>query len=265
MSSFFLMPYQRFNIGMWGKRSFVISYNMDGPDHTLMIFSNSYEVEIPGGLKGYTVGSIGKLVSLQNKPLIYKKALSAASQVLIHKTLHQNTNEVYFDDYGDSSDDESLKSMIAGYLFGPGELNIFERLYIYIHLSDIVSSKSTRILVTSQKPDVKIFEKSFRNERKLVQLIYRTSSKTGYELASMLENNGIRVADILEYSPTSTDLAEYAKNGVEKCLIIESSPTFSKTSDFLSSYFGCEKIYGETGLYNIKLILDEKTEKEWGS
>lgn len=257
-SSFFVSKYQRVNIGMWGKRTMILSYNLNSPDHSLIIFSNNYEVEIPGGLKGYTVGAIGKLVDLEKKPLIFKKALSSAGQVLIHKTQYENTNEVYFDDFGDLSSDDAIKSIITASLFGPGELNLLERIFIFIHLSDVVGQRTSRFIVSSQKIEPKLYEKVFRNERELVQLQYQKSSRTAYEFASMLENIGIRVSDILPI-----DRGE--RREVEKCEVIESDAEVSETAKFLSAYFGCRVVRGDTGIYNIKLILDEQIEKEWGS
>lgn len=257
-SSFFTSKYQRVNIGIWGKRTIILSYNLSSPDHSLIVFSNSYEIEIPGGLKGYTVGAIGKLVDLERKPLIFKKALSSAGQLLIHKTQHENTSEVYFDDFGDPSSDDALKSMIISSLLGPGDLNVLERIYIFFHLSEVVGPRTSRAIVTSQKFEPKLYEKVFRNERKLVQLQYQKSSKTAYEFASMLENIGIRVSDVL-----SIDRGE--NRVISRCEVIEQEANVSETAKFLSAYFDCRIVRGETGIYNIKLILDQVTESEWGS
>ncbi len=255
--SFFLKPYQRINIGMWGKRSIILSYNLHSPDHTLIFFTNNYEIEIPGGLRGYTVGSIGRLVSLEKKQVIYKKALSSAGQVLIHKTLHDATDTVYFDDFGDISDDRSVGSIITSYIFGGGELNIFERLFLFFHMSDITSNRTSRIILSSGKQEAKLYEKIFRNERKLVQIKYKSSVTTAYEISSILENIGIRVADVVEASGNAVEKGA-------KCAVVESAGKQSETAKFLASYFECKMMSGDTGLYNIHLTFGDAFENEWG-
>lgn len=260
--SFFFKPYQRINIGMWGKRSMILSYNLHSSDHSLIFFTNGYEIEIPGGLRGYTVGSIGRLVNLEKNEVIYKKALSSAGQVLIHKTLYDAVDTVYFDDFGNVSDDREVGALITSYIFGRGELNIFERLFLFFHLSEITSSRTSRVILSGYgKQELKLYEKTFRNERKLVQIRYDSSAKTAYEIASILENIGIRVADVVKSD--GKDIA-VEKRGV-KCIVHESADRHSETAKFLAEYFECKMISGDTGLYNIGITFGDIFEKEWGS
>lgn len=256
--SFFSTSLQRVNIGIFGKRSMIVSYNLksSGGGHTLIVFSNTYNVQIPGGLGGYSVGSIGKLAELEKKPDMYKKAMSIAGQLLLHRAQYKNTSEVYYDDYGDTTDDNEMKSRLADAFWGGGDLTIFERLFLISKIDEILSSSTSRYLVSSQKPQLKLYERSFRDERKLVQIYYQDSSKTAYTFASLLENAGIRVADIISTQEKLT-------NG-PKCMVIESGSERSKTGEFLTDYFGCAYTEGETGIYDIHFVLDDKTEQEWG-
>ena len=82
--------------------------------------------------------------------------------------------------------------------------------------------------------------------------MYTDSERTAYFIAQMLENSGIRVADIAK----STTL-------LPNCTIIDSGKTFSQTSKFISSYFACDLEKGDTGLYEIQWILDRGIEKRW--
>jgi hypothetical protein len=258
--SFLFEPFQRFNLGMWGKRSMILSYNKNNPNHTIILFSNQFEIEIPGGLKGYHVGSLGKLVSLEKKPLIFKKSLSSAGNLLIHKILYEKSEDVYFDDFGDISDEQAVRSMLMNFLTQSGELNLFERAYLFLNLNSIIGPQTSWIIVSHQKPQEIFYEREFRNERKLVQLIYKNSPETAQIFATMLENTGIRIADTASLLDQSS--RKYAQ--IKNCLIIESEAT-SKTGKFLANYFGCDIKKDETDLYDIKMILGEKLEGEWGS
>ena len=255
--SFFMSPMQRVNIGIWGKRSMIISYNLTAPRHTLIMFSNTYPVDIPGGLQGYTIGALGKLVALEKKPLIYKKALSAAGDVLVHKVQYQTTDDIYYDDYGNMSEDVELQAHIRKALFGPGELTLFERLFLWSRLSEITSVQTARHLVSSQKPDITLYEKAFRNEKKLVQIRYAQGASSAFAFAGMLENIGIRVADSMR--------VDRDQSMAQTCTVMEADGEKSATAAFIVDYFGCAHVTGQTGLYEIIFTLGPVIEQEWGN
>ena len=99
-----------------------------------------------------------------------------------------------------------------------------------------------------------LLDKSFRNEKKLIQIRYISSESTAVFLSKLLENTGIRVADISRNEESEK---------LQKCTVIESGDSFSQTSIFMSRYFGCDLKKGDTGLYEVQWRIDASIEEKW--
>ncbi len=251
--SLFNSSLTRINIGIWGKHSYVVSLGKTTKQNYIFLFPNSYEVQVPGGLKGYKIGALGKLADLEKDPQLFAKAMGQGSGVFIHKYIHEQKSEIYDDDeWIDSIKFVEIKREIERSLFQQGDLSLFDRLYVYSAIRDARPSQTTLVRVKESKPELLLYDKVFRNEKKLVQMMYTDSERTAYFIAQMLENSGIRVADIAK----STTL-------LPNCTIIDSGKIFSQTSKFISSYFACDLEKGDTGLYEIQWILDHGVEKRW--
>ncbi|MBP6993664.1 hypothetical protein KBB12_00285 [Candidatus Woesebacteria bacterium] len=251
--SLFNTPLTRVNIAIWGEHSYVISLGKTARQHYIFLFPNSYEVQVPGGLRGYKIGSLGKLAQLEQDPQLFAKAMGQGSKVFIHKSLHNSSGTIYDNNtWLDSMKFAQIRNDILRSIFGSGDLTLFDRLYLYLTIREARPSQTTLVRVKDTVPELLLYDKVFRSEKKLVQVLYTHSEKTALFIAQLLENSGIRVADITQNpSPQST------------CTIIEPGTTYSQTSQFLSSYFDCELARGDTGLYEIQWILDERVEKEW--
>lgn len=253
LQSLFNTSLTRVNIAVWGKRSYVISLGKTARQHYIFLFPNSYEVQVPGGLRGYKIGSLGKLAKLEQDPQLFAKAMGQGSKVFIHKSLHDDSGAIYDDDsWLASVKFAQIKDDIVQAVFKSGDLTLFDRLFLYLTIREARPSQTTLVRVKDTVPELLLYDKVFRNEKKLVQMSYAHSERTALFIAQLLENSGIRVADITQGSSPRP-----------KCAIIESGDAHSQTSRFLSSYFGCELLHGDTGLYEIKWQLDEKVEKEW--
>lgn len=243
----------RVNIGIWGKHSYVLSLGKTSRQHYIFLFANSYEVEVPGGLKKYKIGALGKLAGLEKDPQLFAKAMGQGGGVFIHKHLYDDTQEIFYDDsWVDSLSFTDIKTELMLSIFRAGELNVFDRLFVLMTIRDARPGQTTLVRVKTSVPQLLLYEKSFRNEKKLVQILYSGSQHTAIFISKMLENTGIRVADITQNPKRQSG-----------CSIIESSGRFSQTASFLSSYFGCALEKGETGLYEIIWLLDQGVEDTW--
>ncbi len=251
--SLFNTSLSRINIGIWGKHSYVVSLGKTTKQNYIFLFPNSYEVQVPGGLKGYKIGALGKLADLEKDPQLFAKAMGQGSGVFIHKYIHEPKSEIYDEDaWLDSIKLVDIKRDIEGTLLQQGDLSIFDRLYVYFAIRDARPSQTTLVRVKENMPELLLYDKVFRNEKKLVQMMYTDSERTAFFISQLLENSGIRVADIAK----STTL-------LPNCTIIDSGKTFSQTSKFLSSYFGCDLQKGDTGLYEIQWVLNRGVEERW--
>jgi len=243
----------RINIGIWGEHSYVLSLGKTTKQHHIFLFGNSYEVQVPGGLKGYKIGALGKLADLEKDPQLFIKAMGEGSGVFIHKYLQELDADIYYDDtWLDTLKFNDVKKELLSKVFLPGDLNIFDRIFVYLAIRDSTPSQSTLVKVKKEVPDLLLYDKVFRNEKQLVQILYSDSERTAYFISRLLENTGIRVADISKNTSETTN-----------CVIVESAKNFSQTSRFISSYFGCELREGDTGLYEVQWILDGKVENRW--
>lgn len=251
--SLFQSKLTRINIGVWGKHTYVLSLGRTSRQHYILLFANSYEVEVPGGLQKYKIGALGKLAKLEKDPQLFTKAMGQGGGVFIHKNLYEDTQEIFYDDsWVDTLSFTDMKTELMLSVFHAGELNIFDRLFVLMTIRDARPGQTTLVKVKTSVPQLLLYEKAFRNEKKLVQILYSRSQHTAIFISKMLENTGIRVADISENT-----------QHLSGCSIIESGAEFSQTSRFLSSYFGCTLERGETGLYEIKWLLDRGVEDTW--
>lgn len=251
--SLYSTPFTRINISVWGNHSYVVSLGKTTKQQYIFLFPNSYEVQVPGGLQGYKIGALGKLSALENDPQLFAKAMGQGSGVFVHKYLHDAKNEIYDDDtWVDKISFSEIKHDIEASIFRTGNMSLLDRLYLYFAIYNAKPSQTTLVRVKQDIPALLLYDKVFWNEKKLVQIEYAESERTAYFISKLLENTGIRVADISKNSKTASE-----------CVVIESSETFSQTSQFLSSYFGCVLRRGNTGLYEIQWILNRRVEDTW--
>ncbi len=252
--SLFGDPSARINIALWGEHSYVISLGKESRQHYILAFGNSYAVEVPGGLKNYHIGALGRLSSLEKDPKIYTKAMGQGSGVLIYRTIHAPTETVYYDDaWLDSLQTSTVKSEILRRMITqPGDAGIFDRIYVIWALQSAKESQIKIVTLKENEPGLLLYDKTFRQEKKLVQIQYRSSQHTAYRLSRLLENTGIRIADISHADTTPTE-----------CVVYEPDKRPSHTAQFVSRYFGCLYESRDTGLYDTVWVLNSRVEKEW--
>lgn len=271
--SFFASSASRIHVGIWGgKHTYVLSLGKTTKQHYFFVFQNSHTIKVPGGLKKYKIGALGKLAHLEHDPHVFIKALSQASGLLIQKTLYEDTDTVYYDEEeGEKVNQDQILKDIRVDIVKPGNLSLFDRIFVLLTVQNARPSQTSIEYVTENStPKVNaLLDKTFRNEKKLVQIRFIQSEPTALFLSSMLENMGIRVADISQIDNTlststseATDRAQMKKRG-DECEVVEPGPRFSNTSQFISQYFECALVHGDTGLYEIQWNLSTHVEEKW--
>lgn len=254
LRSLFSNPLNRINVGIWGKHTYIVSLSNNSTQNYLILFDSTQMIQIPGGLKGYKVGSLGKLASLEQDIQVYKKALGVGGNTFLHRTLFENTDTIYYDErWMEGLSFEQFQNELKSFVFLSGDMSIFDRVFYYQAISRLKPSNTTVVKSAQTTSDVVLFDKTFRNERKLVQIMYQNSERTAMLLARTLENTGIRIADI-----SRKDRGED-----KECVVTEQTIPFSRTARFISDFFACKMVEGDTGLYDLRWYLGNEVEERW--
>ena len=85
------------------------------------------------------------------------------------------------------------------------------------------------------------YRKTYREEKKNIQLLYNDKYNSAYRISAILEGSGIRVSD----------LTELDKPSKMRCLVVESGSEHSITATDVAEYFGCILKKGDTGIYDM--------------
>lgn len=256
--SLFIKQKDRINFIVYGQNTAVYSIGLiDGQDYILP-FPAELKVNIPGGYGSYRVGSIGKLVKLDKKPDIYKQTFSLAVGTFVPYYFYENKDEIYY-----QSNEPTKKSFSPGrnvFMFFNTNASFFDKLYFTLLMSQ---RDYERFKLVTNSGDFNqdeflkrtlglLYAKTYRSEKKNIQLFFSETYKTAGRIGSILEGSGIRVSDI-----------SYEEPEKKNCVIKEGSSMPSFTSQTLIDFFHCERWEGDTGVYDILFYLGEKIEREW--
>lgn len=261
-SSVFLKGRDKINVVFYGEKTRFYSLDRKNVNY-LLSFSNSLKVTVPGGYNRYIIGAIGKLVSLEKKPDIFKRTFSAATSTFVDLYFYQKKTAVYYED-------SNLKQMptFMEILLTDSNANLIDKLFLtYIFSTNNKESfQSIDLSPFKLEGDINIFDynlfyKKFqgsffqRTYRKYdinVQIVYTNSYKTAQLIGQMIEGEGIRVVDLSNQDKRTTS-----------CLLIANKEiTISKTFERLKEFFKCKTKIGETTVSDIILELGD-LEKEW--
>jgi len=264
-NSLFFNRRDRINFIIYGQQATFYSLGLEDKVNYLISFPADVKIKIPGGYRYYRVGALGKLVSLEKKPEIFRKAFSlATSSFLDYYFYPSNNSRIYFNDK-DSAGGGNFSWQL--FLSSPSNANFFDRLFLWIQM---VSKKSQHFVII--KPDTNLikgdrvfseedfaktylgyfYDKAYRIEKHNVQITYTKSYITAKAVSDLIEGNGIRVVDIAQKSENPGN-----------CRVIEDKAgIFSRTAKNLAKFFDCNLEKGKTELSDIILILGKK-EGEW--
>lgn len=254
-NSLFVRKNSRVYVGVWlGKDTYVLSISQNVGQSHLLYFPPEQEVVIPGGLKGYKVGALGKVAHITDDVKLYKKALSQLSGLPIDEYLYTDTSDVFYE--GSDMADKNIGSIareLSGALWQLRGTSVLNKIFLYQKIGNMRGSNTE--LYIKLKPDpVGMYDREFRSEKRLVQMVHSNTPDTAVFLAKLLEGVGIRVSDIGSQQQNES-------RGV--CQVIERAPVQSATAKYITDYFGCEYKLGDTGLYEVQFILSKPLVQEW--
>jgi hypothetical protein len=262
--SLFVANKERLNLVFYGNESTFYSLSSKDPLDYAISFYPDLKVQIPGGYDFYRIGALGKLVSLENKPEIFRKTFSYATTTFIDIYFYSPKPDIY---YGKNKVDEVKLPTVQTILFSPSNANVFDRLY----LVSLFSNKRAQQIKTlgNAFEEVKendifyitddflkkyqgfFYRSVYREEKRNVQILYYGKYRAADAISKIMEGDGIRVSDISE-----TD------KQIKQCVVKENVTSFSQTARDISTFFGCKLERGETDVYDIQVELGEK-EDEW--
>lgn len=249
LNSGFFKKSARVNILLYNASPVLYSIGKgDGIDYDTS-FNPDLKVPVAGGFGRYRIGAIGKLAQLEKNSDIFQHTFSLLSSSFVTYYFHEPLGAIYF---GKAKKVISTPS-ISTLLFSPSNASVVDRIFLVsLFLRNPISD--FRTLTFDSVDDFNksylgyFYDRTYRDDKKTVQIIYREDAATASYLGQLLEGEGIRVADISQNSNQS------------RCEVITNKN--SETSQAISSFFNCIQVPGDTGPYDI-LFKISSLEKNW--
>ncbi len=228
-------------------------------------FYPDLKLQIPGGYGDYRIGAISKLVELEHKPDLIRRAFSLATSSFIDVYFYPSKTQVY---YGGQPDESKRTDFGFSDIFlSNSNANFFDRLYIYLFLNQKRQEQSsviTHLPVRQHRGEPEFsqddftkkylgyfYQNTFRQEKKNIQILYGGNYINADRIGTMLEGNGIRVSDLT-----------YKAQKDKGCTVVEQVSPHSATARAIATFFGCQLKQGFTDVYDILFLLGDR-EKDW--
>lgn len=261
-ASVFFKGAERVNIVFYGQDTIYYSLSTNNISY-LVPFSADTEILIPGGYGYYKLGALGKLVSLEKKPDLFKRAFSVNTSSFVDLYFYDTKPIIY---YETNKEFNKLPNFTQVFL-NRSNATLFDKVYLYYTfiqkqkiqfklLENLHVKKENNRLIFDREEFFKeyqgrFYKKSYRTENKIVQIMYTKSYKTALMLSHIIDGEGIRVADI-----------SYSKeNQKRECSVIHKYSEISQTSRKLATFFNCNLKKGKTDISDI--IFDVEGLNEW--
>lgn len=262
--SLFFRRIDRINLVVYDKYPVFYSLGIKDKTDYKIVFYPDLKVTVPGGYDRYRIGALGKLVSLEKKPDIFKKTFSSATFSFVDYYFYPTSSEVY---YGQRQNvlSGSKWSII---FFSKSNARFFDRLFLifncyfkrnsdFIELSLVDEKNNNKDMTLMTSDTLKsllgyLYKISYRDEKFNVQLIYSNSYATANLIAQIIEGNGIRVVDI----------SQKELNDNESCELITQIDQSSQTVKDLKDFFYCRLTKRKADVSDIVLKLGS-LEKNW--
>lgn len=262
VGSVFLQKKDRINVLFYGPKTVFYSLAFHNVNYLFRFPTNS-EIEIPGGYGRYRIGALGKLVSLERKHTLFKKAFSAASSSFVDLYFYPKADTIYYND----SSSSSIPSGVSIFL-NSSNANLLDRFLLYIfflqkpknqyeEITDLPKMTGDSEALFDRETFFKRFQgffynKTYRNIGDRVQILYTNNYKTAVLISNIIEGEGIQVVDLSQI-----------KASPGTCQIIYSQKKNNDpTPGDLQRFFGCAIQKGATDVSDIILVLGE-LEKDW--
>lgn len=257
--SLFIRSRDRVNVLFYNKQVNLFSIGKEDNINYLVQFYPDIKVPVPGGYGRYRIGALGKMVLLEKKPELLKKTFAGITSSFIDIYFYSGEDTIY---YGDATSvDKQMHIGFKDIFFSHSNANLFDRLFIYFLLSHKRQDQSTvidELPIEPQENDITLsvdgfakkyigyfYRRTYREEKKNIQILYNTKYNSALHISSILEGSGIRVSDLTEIPNRKKSVCEVTESGSE----------YSITAADISQYFGCMLKRGDTGIYDIILTL----------
>lgn len=252
-TSVFLKNQDRVNIIFYSSSPKFLSFSKKNLNY-LINFLPTTQILVPGGYQYYKIGALGKLVNLEKKPDLFKKAFSGGMMAFVDLYFYPKTSEVYY-----QSEKQIIFPKIWQIFSSNSSANFLDRLLLSYKLLTENKTNYQIINIDDEKIDQQDFIKKFqgnfykdiyRELQETVQIFYKKSYSTAQFISNIITGEGIRVVDI-SYQDNKKD---------NDCLVITKKKTVTSLS--IAQYFGCQIQIGETDISDIILKLG-KLEDNW--
>lgn len=262
-SLFFKRP-DRINVVFYSEKTALYSW---GKTDNINYFTYLYpdlKVLVPGGYGYYRVGALGKLISLEKKPELMTRAFSTATSSFVNYYFYPQGEKIY---YGGAATDTVFFPTFKQIWLNASNANILDRFYLWLMFAlgkkadfaaidtyPIKSKQEQRLLDESalgKRYQGFFYHKTYRNEKKSVQIIYTKEYNSAVVISRILGGVGIRVVDISQEEKQPKD-----------CTITEVGEGFSQTAKDLAHFFNCKIVKAKTRLSDIILELGSQ-ESAW--
>ncbi|MGB9707394.1 MAG: hypothetical protein ACPL1D_01435 [Microgenomates group bacterium] len=268
--SVFLKPKERVNVVFYGEKTFFYSLAKDGINY-LIVFPPEIKILIPGGYGYYRLGGLGKLVSLEKKPELYKKTFSLATASMVDLYFYPCQSKVFYR----ATNNYNYPQLLSSFFYCSNTSTI-DRIIIWFYLLQnknkviYLDFKTTKDNLFDDENFFKekqgiFYKKIFRQKKKDVQIIYTKSDKTALKISRIIEGEGIKVSDIdlldnfLIRNPTfNFKNLDFNRS----CWLIENKKKPSLVAKNLISFFNCNFYFIKTNLPDAIFILGPR-EDDW--
>jgi len=255
-TSVFIRNQDRVNMVFYGRISVFYSFGQDNVNYVVP-FSSQIEFLVPGGYGYYKVGALGKLVSLERKPDLFRRAFSVNTSSFVDIYFYPRNPIVYYDPSGSSYELPTVSDIF----FSATNGSFLDRLFVWYYflnknktqfegIADLPIKKEMQRVFFDREEFFKLYQgyfykKSYRKEKNTVQLIYTKSFKTAELISQLLEGEGIRVVDIsLREKPVPPT-----------CLISQNTRPVSRTTEMLRIFFACKLGNESSEISDILFVL----------
>jgi hypothetical protein len=237
----------------------------DAGDYAVLFYPD-LRVRVPESYGRYRVGALGKLVALEDKPDIFRKAFTADISTFIDYYFYTNSQNVY---YGEEQRDiDDLRPQIITFLLSSSNASIFDKVYIaslmntkqnrdfevisYLSYKEVQGDKVFSPREFTRQFQGLFYQSIFREENKNVQIQYQQSYRNASYISAVLSGTGVRVSDI-----------SFGETEQERCTLVESTKSdYSETVQRIATFFDCRLEKGDTDIYDILFILGD-VEERW--
>jgi hypothetical protein len=116
------------NLVFYGKQTTYFSLGINTEGDYAVVFPADLKMPIPGGYGQYRVGALGKLVSLEKKPELFRNTFSQATFSFINDYFYTPSDEVYY------GTDETIKLPSSKQIWeAKSNAGLLDKLYLIFY------------------------------------------------------------------------------------------------------------------------------------